>query len=273
MGGIRARLGGSLIAAVVSLAVAPGVVQADTAPGSNETLALAASGQRGVGKELKITVEGIADGAHRLFVFGQSEGCPGWLGRYEQAPAEELTAPGGETLPSGPFSRSFEVIPERGTVYGVCAFLDTSSSALPDAWTSGCFSLDGTPDCRFPELDPYGVLAAEEMGRKVVAEEERELTERETREREARERLAAEAVARGEREHEEAKVHEAARCHVPRLVGHSQAGAKRLLLAAHCRLGHVTVRQGAGKPVHVVWQRPRRGGSYAPGTSVAVRLD
>lgn len=235
--------------------------------GSTETLSLTASGERGIGKELVITAEGIADGAHRLFVFGGKSSCQAWPSEEEEGHALALTAPGGELLPAGAFTRPFTVIPTLGSSYGVCAFLDTSASALRDAWASGCFALSPGPDCRLPELNPAAVLTAEEYARKVLAEEEQQRAERE-----AHEHLLADEAAQALKEREEAKAQEAARCHVPRVLGHTAPAARRMLAAAHCRLGHVTVRKGARKPLRIFWQRPGRGGDYAPGTAVAVRL-
>lgn len=247
-----------------AMAVAPAAAGAGTAPGSTETLAVAASGERGVGKELTITAEGVADGSHRLFVFGEASGCGGWPVNQEADHAVALTTPGGELLPAGQFARPFAVVPQNGNVYGVCAFLDASPSALPDAWGSGCFALDSGADCRLPELDPLGIVAAEEIARKVVQEEEQQRSERE-----ARERAAAEAAARAQAD---LNAREARRCHVPRLLGHTLAGSRRLLAAAHCSLGRVTPRHRPRGRQNVRWQRPGRGGSYAPGTPVSVSL-
>ncbi len=264
-GACRPRYLACLSIAVAALTTFASPAHAGTAAGSTETLQLSASGERGIGKELAITAEGQADGAHRVFVYGEASGCAGSPGNQS---AVNLTPPEGEQLPAGHFTRTFDVVPTHGTVYGVCAFLDTTVSALPDAWTSGCFALDAGPDCRLPELDPSGVLAAEEEGRKVVKEEEQQRAEREARERAA----AEEAATRYAEEAARQKALAAARCHVPKVLGHTLKVAKTILQRAHCRLGRVTVRKGAKGQRRVVWQKPGKGGIYPPGERVALAL-
>jgi hypothetical protein len=247
---------------------------ASSMPGSSEELSLSASGERGVGEELTVTAEGVADGEHRLFVFGERSSCDGWPANEEEAHALVLTPPGGELLPAGSFSRAFTVIPTGGTVYGVCAFLDGSAPALRDAWASGCFSLDAGPDCRMPELDPLGVIAAEEIGRKIVAEEEQQRNEREQHAREETERTAREeAAARHVSEEAKRKASEAAaRCHVPDLHKHTLLGARRLLKTTHCRLGKVTVHRHGRGTLRVAAQAPHEGRTLTSGANVTVTL-
>jgi hypothetical protein len=64
------------------VAASPATGQSE--PGSGETLGLSAGSERGVGEELRISAEGKADGAHRLFVFGERSSCAGWPPKKKQ---------------------------------------------------------------------------------------------------------------------------------------------------------------------------------------------
>lgn len=91
-------------------------------------------------------------------------------------------------------------------------------------------------------------------------------------EQEAREREA-------ERRAKEAQVVQAAtrmatkpQCIVPALLGRRIATARRLLSAAHCTLGHVTMPREHRGILRIVGEHPRRGTHLVDGGGVAVRL-
>jgi len=241
-------------------------------PASSESLNLSASEPRPVGETMTVTVEGVADGSHRLFVYGGAieHGCG--IEHVEHLQQQTTLTPAeGETLAAGPFKREYDAVPALGGRYIVCAYLDAPPARFPDAWEVGCFWVP-SGDCYESMISPAGILTAEELGRKVVADEERELSERQAREQGARERSAAEEAARAAREQAELNAREAARCHVPRLLGHTLATARRLLAEAHCRLGTVEPKHRPKGELRVRWQRPGKGGSHPAGTAVAVRV-
>jgi hypothetical protein len=226
---------------------------------------------------MTITVEGVADGAHSLFVYGGDVGdCSPELGGAKNP---LLSKPGGEALSEGPFKRGFVVVPDKSSYYA-CAYLYASPDRFPDAWRPACIVMPMN-ECYVPMITPLDVIAVAELAKRAADKTAEEFAARVSaeeaqvrHEREAAERVASEeAATRRAEEEAQQKAREAARCHVPRVLGHTQTGAKRLLAAAHCRVGHVTIRRGARRPLHVVWQRPGRGGSYPAGTFVAVRLD
>jgi hypothetical protein len=89
----------------------------------------------------------------------------------------------------------------------------------------------------------------------------------------------AEQAAQREREAREANEREQATrsalrppCVVPSLVQRSLLSAKRLLIRAHCRLGHVTMHRHSQVTLVVVHQSAARGRHLASGASVAITL-
>jgi polyhydroxybutyrate depolymerase len=67
-------------------------------------------------------------------------------------------------------------------------------------------------------------------------------------------------------------------CVVPKLVGHTLAGAKKMLAHAHCRVGHLTVAAGRARRVRpqskliVLNQQPRAGTTKSAGAHVTVTI-
>jgi beta-lactam-binding protein with PASTA domain len=65
---------------------------------------------------------------------------------------------------------------------------------------------------------------------------------------------------------------------VPKLVGHTLAGAKKMLAHAHCRVGHLTVAAGRARRVRpqskliVLNQQPRAGTTKSAGAHVTLTI-
>jgi hypothetical protein len=69
-----------------------------------------------------------------------------------------------------------------------------------------------------------------------------------------------------------AKARRVTRCVVPRLTGHSLAGAKRMLKRAHCALGHVTRAASHGRRLVVRAQAPKARSRHKAGARVRLTL-
>jgi hypothetical protein len=87
----------------------------------------------------------------------------------------------------------------------------------------------------------------------------------------------AERKAKEEREHPPASADAPAPvapapCVVPALIHHSLAGARRLLVAAHCKLGRTRTPHARHGTLVVISQSPRRGQVLPAAASVTVRL-
>lgn len=65
----------------------------------------------------------------------------------------------------------------------------------------------------------------------------------------------------------------AAQCEVPKLKGKKLKAAKKALAGAHCKLGAVTTKKGAGHPPKVSGQSPAPGKVRAAGAKVKLVLD
>ncbi len=261
----------------------PAVASADPAPGSTETLTLSASYERELGTQMSITVEGAADGLHRLFVYGEAEGtCTPWP--YEESTQKKavwLSSPDGEPLAAGPFSKTYEVIPETSPSYDVCAYLDTTASGLPDDFESGCFWIpDG--DCYFPSVSPAEILSSEEEARKFLEEADAERArraaaeqaQRRTNEEAVARRASEEAQRRRATEEAERRAREAKskRCRVPQLRRHTLAGVRHLLRDANCRLGRVTTLHRGHGTLIVKSQNPQHDKTLPQGSAVSIVL-
>jgi hypothetical protein len=61
-------------------------------------------------------------------------------------------------------------------------------------------------------------------------------------------------------------------CVVPSLIGHTLAGARRLLTQAHCELGHITYPGARRGRLRIAKQGHARGSRLSPNAAVAVRL-
>jgi hypothetical protein len=239
---------------------------AQTEAGSTESLKVSGGNVRSVGGPFKVTIDGIDDGAHRLYVYGGTDrNCPI---EHVTEPAEEaipkkwLSSPEGQVLPQGPFVKTFEVIYEEP--YVVCAYLYAPPARFPDAWEYGCFAVSKSPEggveepleCFVSILAPWVIVGAEQSARKQSEKYVRELE-----------------AAKNPHVDSEPDVQPAAPtthlCHVPALRGHTLAHARRMLYAAHCSLGKITVRR---RDARVYTQRPHAGSTLADDAKVAVVL-
>jgi hypothetical protein len=279
----------SLVARIVCKRFAPSVTglalcflvvpsaAAQTEAGSTESLKVSGGNVRIVGGPFKVTLEGIDDGAHRLYVYsGTDMYCPI---EHVAEPAPEaiskrwLSSPEGEVLPQGPFVKTFEVVYEEP--YVVCAYLYAPPARFPDAWGYGCFAVSKYPEggveepleCFMPILEPWVILGGERSAREHLEQYEREQHEKELRER------GLEA-AKNPHVEPEPDVRPAAPtthlCHVPALRGHTLAYAKRMLHTANCSLGKITVRRRGAR---VYTQRPHAGSTLADNAKVSVILE
>jgi hypothetical protein len=133
----------------------------------------------------------------------------------------------------------------------------------------------GPPDLPVPELtptpfedkqSPWTLEAAANAARAQEAEAQNEF--------DAREELAEFEARKAQEAHAQqpATTTPPKPCVVPALAGHSLASAERLLIAAHCRLGHVVKPRGRRGKLDVSRQTPARGLHLAAGAVVSVRL-
>lgn len=274
--------------------------ESEVALGSTESISLEVPNERAVGEPMTLTVEGTADGLHRLFVYGEARvggGCQAWPYKMQtQQGAATLTSAEGEPLNAGHFSASFVVVP-ASEHYGVCAYLDTAPSANPDVAAYGCYGIP-THISRFPEVEnvpnclmgytAWWVLESLENGAKE-REQKAEAAEAQLRQREALEaserraheeiaatRAQEEAEAAAREEKQEAKGFAVAdlvpyHCRVPALRRHTLAGVRHLLRRSAFRLGRVTTHHGPGTLV-VKRQSPKRGTTSLCGSAVSIVL-
>ena len=274
----------------VTLALPATAWAGETAPGSTETLTVTAPNERGGGEPMTVTVEGTADGLHRLFVYGEDPwegGCETWP--YQEQRLKDvvtLTGAEGDPLDAGPFSRNFAVmLPAGASAYTVCAYLDATVSGNPDVFQYGCFDVPATPQINnincYREYESWWVIKAQEEG----SREQLEKAQAERKRREEAEQAAREAVARQTSEEAARRlaIEEAIRrafevspmpdlCRVPQLRRHTLVGVRRLLRAAHCRLGWVTIRHHAHGPLIVKSQNPQPGKTLRQDSAVSVVL-
>jgi hypothetical protein len=251
---------------------------AATEPGSTESLRVSAGNARPTGEPFTFTVEGVADGAHRLYVYGGAgEYCP--IEHVTEPPLEAvpkkwLSSTEGEALPSGPFVRTYNAIYEEP--YVVCAYLYAPPARFPDAWQYGCFATYPSGEiiepleCFMSIVEPWVILGAERSAREGVEKYELEQHERQLRERELREReLEAPAPPVKAEPDTESIAPKTRLCHVPALRGHTLSYVRRMLHLANCSLGKVTVRR---RNARVYTQRPHAGSTLADETKVSVIL-
>jgi hypothetical protein len=258
----------------LSLIVVPAAV-AETEAGSTESLKVSGSNVRIAGDPFTVTVEGVDDGAHRLYVYGGTgEHCPI---EHVTEPAQEanpkkwLSSPEGEGLSQGRFVKAFEAIYQEP--YVACAYLYAPPARFPDAWEYGCFATNPTEYVTEPlgcfmsiGPSPGTILYVEQRAREQVEERERELREEELRERALEAAKGTHVEAKPDVQSAASTIH---LCHVPALRGHTLAYARRMLHAASCSLGKITVRHRGAR---VYTQRPRAGSTLAYSAKVSVIL-
>jgi hypothetical protein len=278
---------------VVCLLALPAIAWGETAKGSTEALNLQVEWEHEVPS--KVTVAGVADGRHRLFVYREEADaikCPLYPDQEQmQESAAALTGAEGEPLAVGPFATTLELGSASAGRYGICAYLDETTSAVPDALEVGCYVIQTEPS-GFPEscatfngtLSDYETIEAGSQSLKeiAVAEEQKNLEEaaKERKHREELEKLMHPATESAATEESRRPAHEGTltivstppeRCTVPPLRHHTLAGVRRLLKDAHCRLGRVT-RHANHDTLIVVSQNPRHGKTLPRGSAVAIVL-
>jgi hypothetical protein len=278
----------SLVASIVCKRFAPLVASlalcllvvpsaaAQTEAGSTESLKVSGGNVRIVGGPFKVTLEGIDDGAHRLYVYsGTDMHCPiehVTEPAKEATPKKWLSSPEGEALPQGPFVKTFGVIYEEP--YIVCAYLYSPPARFPDAWEYGCFTVLKHPDggleepleCYMPIVEPWVILGGERSAREHLEKYEREQHEKELRERELEAAKNPHVEAEPDMQPAAPTIH---LCHVPALRGHTLAYAKRILHTANCSLGKITVRR---RDARVYTQWPHAGSTLADNAKISVIL-
>jgi hypothetical protein len=192
--------------------------------------------------------------------------CPEPEGTWSTASVTEpfncgLRAPFPEPAPVGPYSDMLEALGNAGEwkLYVANAASD-GEGAIVSGWS---LKLRTTPVVALPATSD-GPEALEHAGLAAKMQFAQFEAERAQREREAREAI--------ERERAEHATAPAPPCVVPALAGHSLHGAKRLLVGAHCRVGHVTVRRHSRETLVVVHQSAARGRRLVSGAAVAVVL-
>lgn len=248
-------------AAAASLLAAPAA-----APASQPSLKLMLPNSEAVREPIAVTAKGDSDGTLRLFLFADEQRRPcAATPSLEQPGSRELTPYGGEALSAGEFSRTYSYTPQV-QIAELCAYLDDSASATP-AVTAG------TPEPvreyleSESEAEPVGTSTGELPGaikpQPVNEQLMREYWARVEREQHEREHAAAAGPVRVRTT--------VPPCVVPRLRGHTLAGARRALRVAGCSLGHVRRGRARGTQV-VVAQALAAGRVLQGGASVAVVL-
>jgi hypothetical protein len=234
-----AWLGGVVATCSVALA-APALARA-------ESLAVSIGAQPTVGKPLSVTAEGVADGAHQLYVYVQV-GSTCSPNPYEEISKTNVLAlsGAGESLSAGTYRQTHTYTPAATSAYEICGYLDDAATNTPDAVGSANF-----------------IPAAE--------------TRTPQAELEYWERVARQAQSPTERQHAESEVQRirpriTAPCVVPSLKGDSLRRARGALLRAHCRLGKVSRSRGVHGALVVIRQSPAHGRKLSQGSPVAVTL-
>lgn len=257
-----------ITAAVATSSIGLGV----PAVASAETLKLTTPLSESIGEPLTITVSGVADGSHRLYVYADEErsGCAA-------NPAEEsheagrlvvLSEVDGELLPSGAFSRTY-VHTYRYQLPVFCAYLDDTPSDTADAVATGPDPVREYLEHEEP-AEPTGTRVGTLPGAiepaPVNPQLEREFYERLTREQ-------AERIRAQEAKSQVQVQPPPAQCVVPSLRGSSLNAAKRVLRRAKCKLGRVSrPARAAHGALLVMRQSQPRGRKLPAGTPVAVTL-
>ncbi len=213
----------------------------------------------GTGEAVAITAVGTADGTLRLFLYADEQRRPcAATPQAEQHGSWELTPFGGEALPAGRFSRTYTFTAQY-QLPELCAYLDDGAAATPAATAHTPNPVQEYQE-QAGEAAPISSWSGELPGAiKPLPVNVQEMNEYWTRvEREEREGHAARTAP--------------APCVVPRLRGHTLAGARRALAGAGCSLGHVRRRRGAGGRLVVLSQGTAAGIVRQAGAPVAVTL-
>jgi hypothetical protein len=240
-----------------------------------ETLSISFAGKATTGQPLGITARGVADGAHRLYVYADQSGY-----RCASDPNQEynpgsgvivLSSTAGDTLSAGGFTNNYTYTP-ASELFDVCAYLDDTPFDAPDVLATDAPAEDEVK--KYLENQEGAQPTGSRTGTLPGAVEP--LPYNPQIAKEYWERVEAEARSRREREQAAQAEHRAGaavQCVVPALRGHSLTAARRLLHDAHCKLGRVTIRHGAHHGTLVVTrQSPGRGRKLRQGAAVSVTL-
>jgi hypothetical protein len=238
-----------------------------------ESLTVSSTGERAVGKSQTIIANGVADGAHRLFLYydPQRSGCQPRPGENLGYPGEvSITPPEGLPVTAGPFTREYTGPLATTETYGVCAYLASGPFEFYDAVALSCVFPGG--NCYMVYVEPWVIQSAERAAREAVERAIRERGELEAKEQAERRSREEARVAREAREQAEHALPATVSCHVPALRGHTLTGAKRMLRRAHCSLGTVTKPHNAHGRLVVKSQSQRAGRTLSEGGRVSLRL-
>lgn len=242
---------------------------ASSAPAwGEETLKLTTPLSESTGEPLAVTVSGIADGSHRLYVYADEDrsGCA-------PNPAEEYAHGGrvvvlseleGDALSSGSFSKTYT----HSYTYQLpifCGYLDETPFDAADVAAT-----EADPVREYLENEqqtqPAGSSSATSPGAIEPAM--------------GNPQLAAELLERLGHEEAERATHaqhpgvpQPLRCSVPSLTGHSLNAAKKALHRAGCKLGRVRTAARATHGAHLVIRQSQPRGTKLPaGAAVGLTL-
>jgi hypothetical protein len=261
---------GVIAATAIGLSSAPALASA-------ESLTLVLGAKAELGEPYAITAEGVADGAHRLYVYVDpgGAGCAANPSKEmtEVLGAVALSAAEGEALSPGVFTMPYGYTPPASNGYSVCAYLDDLLEGSSDVSAHAGFAAPGGP-VEAPYL--FNPQVQEELKRIAVEHEQQEERERAKRraEQEERERVPPTALLHPTEQPPPVQVVplRVAHCIVPSLKRHSLNAARRSLRHAHCTLGRVERPRHARGPLVVTHQRVRRGTTLHDGAAIAVVL-
>ena len=143
---------------------------------STSTISIEVSADATQDEPLVVMVSGESETTSELFVYVVAQsGC-------QADPAQnggtELSSAGGEAVGAGGFEKSYSFTPGPVATYTVCAYVDESEGAIPEAAATSSFTNTTLQD----------IAEAEERGAKARSEEERA----------AKEKAEGEAAAAGE---------------------------------------------------------------------------
>jgi hypothetical protein len=258
-----AWLAGTFTACALAIA-APATAQ-------SESLKISAPGTQAVGQPLTITVNGVADGSHRLYVYAD-EGrfmCASdpYHEYYKRPLTVALSGAEGEALAVGNFDKTYTYTPTF-QLPTFCAYLDDTPYDTPDVAATA-----SDPVNEYLESHEEAQSTGSRTG--VLPGAIEPLPVNPQTEKEYWERVQAEARQRREREQARQPTDGhaiALRCRVPDLRGHTLSAARRALRAAHCKLGSVTIRHGGHGELVVTAQSPAHGRRLRNQTAVSVTL-
>jgi hypothetical protein len=248
-----------LAAAITTCWIALGV----SSPALGESLKVTTPGSESIRQALTITVSGVADGAHSLYVYAEedrSSCAPNPAEEYDEGRSlVVLSEPEGDPLPSGSFAKTYtHTYPHELPVF--CAYLDDTPFDTPDVFATEADLVKEYGE-HAEESQPTGSGTSTLPGAIEPAPVNLQL------EKEFREHIASEEAERRVRAQEAQSKGQPqpAPCVVPSLRGRSLSAAKRSLRGAHCALGNVTMPARAKHRTLVVIRQGQPPGAKLPG--------